>query len=152
MTPQPSAREAGTRPLRVALVAGESSGDLIGAGLIRAVKDLRPGSVFEGIGGPQMKDAGCTIHWPAERLAAFGLADVLAHLPDGLRIRSALTRRLLADPPDVFVGIDAPAFKASCATSPLQVSILMGMASSFLRPSITGTTQSSSSLTVIVRE
>ncbi|MDX1592737.1 MAG: lipid-A-disaccharide synthase [Gammaproteobacteria bacterium] len=98
------------RPLRVALVAGESSGDLLGAGLIGALAELRPGSTFEGIGGPLMEAAGCSIHWPAERLAAFGLIDVLAHLPQGLRIRAALARRLLAEPPDVFVGIDAPAF------------------------------------------
>jgi len=98
------------RPLRVALVAGESSGDLLGAGLVEALQELRPGSTFEGIGGPLMAEAGCRLHWPAERLAAFGLIDVLAHLPDGLRIRAALARRLVADPPDVFVGIDAPAF------------------------------------------
>jgi len=104
------------RPLRVALVAGESSGDLLGSGLITALSALRPGSTFEGIGGPLMEAAGCTIHWPAERLAAFGLADVLAHLPDGLRIRRAMARRLLADPPDVFVGIDAPAFNLGLET------------------------------------
>lgn len=98
------------RPLRVALVAGESSGDLLGAGLIEALAESCPGSTFEGIGGPLMEAAGCTLHWPAERLAAFGLVDVLAHLPEGLRIRRALARRLIADPPDVFVGIDAPAF------------------------------------------
>jgi len=97
-------------PLRVALVAGETSGDLLGAGLIRTLTALRPGSRFEGIAGPQMVAAGCTALWPAERLAAFGFADVLAHLPDGLRLRRALVRRLLDDPPDVFVGIDAPAF------------------------------------------
>ena len=78
--------------------------------------DLRPGSTFEGIGGPRMEAAGCTIHWPAERLAAFGLVDVLAHLPDGLRLRAALARRLLDDPPDVFVGIDAPAFNLGLET------------------------------------
>ena len=99
-----------TRPLRIALVAGESSGDLLGAGLIEALAALHPGSTFEGIGGPLMAAAGCTLLWPAERLAAFGLIDVLAHLPDGLRIRAALARRLIDDPPDVFVGIDAPAF------------------------------------------
>jgi lipid-A-disaccharide synthase len=104
------AGRASTRPLRVALVAGESSGDLLGAGLVEALAELCPGSTFEGIGGPLMEAAGCTLHWPAERLAAFGLVDVLAHLPDGLRIRSALARRLSDDPPDVFVGIDAPAF------------------------------------------
>ncbi len=98
------------RPLRVALAAGESSGDLLGAGLIGALSRLRPGSTFEGIGGPLMEAAGCTVHWPAERLAAFGLVDVLAHLPAGLRIRAALAQRLIDDPPDVFVGIDAPAF------------------------------------------
>lgn len=109
-TPQPIGRGAARQPLRIVLVAGESSGDLLGAGLIGALTELRPGSTFEGIGGPLMEAAGCTIHWPAERLAAFGLADVLAHLPDGLRIRAALARLLLADPPDAFVGIDAPAF------------------------------------------
>ena len=108
--PEPIGGAVAKRPLRVALAAGESSGDLLGAGLIGALAALRPGSTFEGIGGPLMEAAGCTIHWPAERLAAFGLVDVLAHLPDGLRIRAALARRLIDDPPDVFVGIDAPAF------------------------------------------
>jgi lipid-A-disaccharide synthase len=97
-------------PLRVALVAGENSGDQLGAGLIRELARLRPGSHFEGLAGPRMVAAGCTAVAAADELAAYGLVDVLRHLPRGLRLRQKLLQRWRAEPPDVFVGIDAPAF------------------------------------------
>lgn len=96
--------------MRIALVAGESSGDLLGAGLIRAIRTRIPEALFEGVAGPAMIDAGCTRLEDAESLAVMGLIEPLAHIPRLLRLRSALIRRWKASPPDVFVGIDAPDF------------------------------------------
>ncbi len=96
--------------LRVGVVAGEASGDLLGAGLIRAVRARRPQVSFEGVAGPAMVAEGCRAWLPSESLAVMGLAEVLAHLPRLLRARRLILRRFLADPPDVFVGIDAPEF------------------------------------------
>ena len=96
--------------LRVGIVAGEASGDQLGAGLIRAVKRRVPDAVFEGIAGPRMVEAGCRAWYPAERLAVMGLVEVLAHLPGLLGVRRDLVRRFSAQPPHVFIGIDAPDF------------------------------------------
>lgn len=96
--------------MRIALVAGETSGDLLGAGLIRAIRARVPHATFEGIAGPRMIEAGCEALFPAERLAVMGVAEVLARLRELRAIRAALLRRLSANPPDVFVGIDAPEF------------------------------------------
>ena len=97
-------------PLRVGLVAGESSGDLLGAGLITAVRERVPDAVFEGVAGPQMLAAGCERWADAEELAVMGVVEPLKHLPRLLRLRRSLIRRWQALPPDVFVGIDAPDF------------------------------------------
>ena len=96
--------------MRIGLVAGESSGDLLGAGLIKAIKQQYPAAVFEGIAGPAMLSAGCDQWEAAESLAVFGLIEPLAHLPRLLRLRKSLIERWSASPPDVFVGIDAPDF------------------------------------------
>ncbi|MEZ5460850.1 lipid-A-disaccharide synthase [Dokdonella sp.] len=92
------------------LVAGESSGDLLGAGLIQSLRMRFPDARFAGIGGPRMIAAGLDAWFPAERLAVMGLAEVLRHLPGLLRIRRAVRRRTLALHPDAFIGIDAPDF------------------------------------------
>lgn len=96
--------------MRIALVAGEASGDQLGAGLIAELKARFPQAEFAGIGGPAMRAAGLDAWHDSQALAVMGLAEVLSHLPRLLRLRSGLRRRLLAWRPDVFVGIDAPDF------------------------------------------
>jgi lipid-A-disaccharide synthase len=95
-------------PLRVGLVAGEASGDTLGAGLIEALKRLEPQAQFFGVGGPKMQAAGCEIWEPAESLAVMGLFEVLRELPRLSRLLARLRRSFIAARPDVFVGIDAP--------------------------------------------
>ncbi|MGB5209725.1 MAG: lipid-A-disaccharide synthase [Gammaproteobacteria bacterium] len=97
-------------PLRVFLLAGEASGDKLGAGLIHAIRQQQPGARFEGVAGPEMVSAGCEVWASSDTLAVMGLTEVFSHLPRLLRLRRRLAKRLLADPPDVFVGIDAPDF------------------------------------------
>lgn len=96
--------------MKIGLVAGESSGDVLGAGLIRAIKNRYPDAVFEGVAGPLMLAAGCEQWEPCESLAVFGLVEPLAQLPRLLRLRRGLVARWRRSPPDVFVGIDAPDF------------------------------------------
>lgn len=96
--------------MRIALVAGEASGDQLGAGLIAELKARFPQAEFAGIGGPAMRAAGLVVWHDSQELAVMGLAEVLSHLPRLLRLRSGLRKRLLAWRPDVFVGIDAPDF------------------------------------------
>lgn len=95
---------------RIVLIAGEASGDRLGASFIRSASRLRPDLTFEGVAGPQMRAAGCSPWFDAQDLAVMGLFEVLAHLPRILKIKRAVQRRLLADPPDVLLGIDAPDF------------------------------------------
>jgi lipid-A-disaccharide synthase len=94
----------------IALVAGEASGDQLGAALVAALRQRYPGARFCGVGGAGMRAAGMQTWWDSEELALFGLVEVLAHLPRLLRLRRALRRRLLDLRPDVFIGIDAPDF------------------------------------------
>ena len=99
-----------TAPKRIALVAGEASGDLLGAGLITQLRERFPGAEFAGVGGPQMRAAGFSAWHDCSELAVMGLAEVLRHLPRLLRLRRTVRARLLAWKPDVFIGIDAPDF------------------------------------------
>ena len=96
--------------MRVGIVANEPSGDLLGAALMRALQQMRPDVVFQGVGGPRMIEQGCHSLYPMEGLSVMGLFEVLRHLPGILRIRRGLSRRFRADPPDLFIGIDAPDF------------------------------------------
>lgn len=96
--------------MRIALVAGEASGDQLGAGLILAIRKRVPDASFEGVAGPAMVAAGCEQWEPAESLSVMGLVEPLVHIPRLLRLRKALVERWRASPPDVFVGIDAPDF------------------------------------------
>jgi lipid-A-disaccharide synthase len=111
--PTPDARPTSNLRPRIALVAGEASGDLLGAGLIEALRARFPDAAFAGIGGPRMRQAGLDAWWDCGELAVMGLIEVLKHLPRLLRLRRALVRRLLAWQPDVFIGIDAPDFNLS---------------------------------------
>ena len=97
-------------PLRVGLVAGESSGDLLAAGLMDAVRAKVPDATFEGVAGPEMIAAGCERWADAEELAVMGVVEPLKHLPRLLRLRRSLIARWRETPPDVFVGVDAPDF------------------------------------------
>lgn len=98
------------RPLRIGIVAGEASGDILGAGLIHAIKAQYPDAVFEGIAGPLMQAAGCHTRWPMEKLSVMGLIEVLRHLPELLSIRARLVQYFLDNPPDLYIGVDAPDF------------------------------------------
>jgi len=96
--------------LRIALVAGEASGDQLGAGLIAELKQRFPEAEFAGIGGAQMRAAGLDAWHDCDELAVMGLAEVIAHLPRLIRLRRRLRSRLLAWRLDIFIGIDAPDF------------------------------------------
>ena len=102
--------------IRVALVAGEASGDLLGAGLIRALQRSGRQLTFEGVAGPGMAAAGCAVLEEAEVLAVMGLIEPLRDIPRLLRLRKSLLDRWIAEPPDVFVGIDAPDFNLGLET------------------------------------
>lgn len=96
--------------MKFALVAGEASGDLLGAGLIRALKERVPDAEFEGVAGPAMQAAGCAVLEDAEALAVMGLVEPLREVPRLLALRRRLARRWIDNPPDAFIGIDAPDF------------------------------------------
>lgn len=96
--------------VRIAMVAGEASGDLLASQLIAALKAKLPGAVFYGVGGPKMIAQGFDSWYPLEKLAVRGYVEVLKHYREISGIRSELKKRLLAEPPDVFIGVDAPDF------------------------------------------
>lgn len=95
---------------RIGIVAGEASGDILAAGLLRALHARLPGMHAEGVAGPGMIAAGCRELWPLEKLSVMGLVEVLAHLPELLRLRRDVVAHFTAEQPDVFIGVDAPDF------------------------------------------
>ena len=94
----------------IVLVAGEASGDQLGAALIRAIRQKEPAVRFAGIGGPLMKAEGCDCWWDTGQLSLMGLSEVISHLPRLIKLRRQLIQRVVETKPDVFVGIDAPDF------------------------------------------
>jgi lipid-A-disaccharide synthase len=99
-----------SNPVLIGIVAGEASGDLLGAELICEMRRRLPQVRFAGIGGPQMQAAGCTLWHQAEELAVRGYTEVLRHLPRLLRLRRRLIDRLISEQPALFIGVDAPDF------------------------------------------
>ena len=96
--------------MRLALVAGEASGDLLAGLLLKGLKARWPNLSAAGIGGPQMAAQGFEAWWPSDKLAVRGYVEVLRHYREIAGIRRQLATRLLAEPPDVFIGVDAPDF------------------------------------------
>jgi len=98
------------KPLRIGIVVGEASGDILGAGLMDAIIARHPTAKFEGIGGERMLQRGFTSFFPQDRLAVMGLIEPLKRLPELLRIRKTMVNHFSDNPPDVFIGIDSPDF------------------------------------------
>ncbi|MGY8813768.1 MAG: lipid-A-disaccharide synthase, partial [Gammaproteobacteria bacterium] len=96
--------------LRIGIVAGEASGDLLAADLIQSLSIKFPNIIFEGVGGPLMEAAGCKILYSYERLAVLGLIEVVGRYMELLDIRNKLKNYFIANPLDIFIGIDAPDF------------------------------------------
>lgn len=96
--------------MRIGIVAGEASGDLLAASLMRAIRARVPDVQFEGVAGPEMIAEGCRELFPAERLSVMGFAEVFGRLRELLGIRRQLLTYFCQNPPDVFIGVDAPDF------------------------------------------
>ncbi|UTM57902.1 lipid-A-disaccharide synthase [Photobacterium sp. CCB-ST2H9] len=99
-----------TKPLRIGIVAGEISGDILGAGFIEAVRARYPDAEFVGVAGPRMQALGCEALFDMEELAVMGIVEVIGRLPRLFHIKAELVKYFTDNPPDVFVGIDAPDF------------------------------------------
>ncbi|AMX02229.1 lipid-A-disaccharide synthase [Microbulbifer thermotolerans] len=105
------------KTLRIGIVAGEVSGDILGAGLIEALQKRVGRLEVEGIAGPRMLSLGARSLFPMERLSVMGLVEPLKRLPELLKIRRALRQHFIDNPPDLFVGIDSPDFNLTLEES-----------------------------------
>jgi len=103
-------------PPRIGMVAGEASGDLLASLLLRGLQTRWPGVQASGVGGPKMLAQGFEAWWPSEKLAVFGYVDALRHLRELLRLRAELGDKLIAQRPEVFIGVDAPDFNFGLET------------------------------------
>lgn len=97
-------------PIRIGIVAGETSGDILAAGLVRELQTRYPDAQFEGIAGPRMQALGVKALFEMEELSVMGITEVLGRLPRILQVRRELLHHFIANPPDIFVGVDAPDF------------------------------------------
>ena len=113
----------GGRPPRIGIVVGEASGDQLGSHLMLAARASFPGATFFGIGGPKMQGLGMDVWFPMEKLAVRGFVEVLKHYREIVGIRRKLRSRLLVAKPDLFIGIDAPAFNMDLETDLKQAGI-----------------------------
>ena len=98
------------QPLRVGIIAGEVSGDILAAGLIKSLRLRHPDLIVEGIAGPEMIEQGCKALFNMEELSVMGFVEVLGKLKRILHVRKAITEHFIANPPDIFIGVDAPDF------------------------------------------
>lgn len=97
-------------PIRIGIIAGEISGDILGEGLIKALKNHFPNAIFEGIAGPRMIAQGCVALYPIKALSVMGFVEVLGKLASILSLRRSIINHFITSPPDIFIGIDAPDF------------------------------------------
>ena len=104
--------------VRIGIVAGEPSGDFLAAELIKAIRKKRPDIKVEGIGGGKLREAGCNILFPMEKLAVMGLVEVLGNVKELISVRARMAEHFLSDPPDVFIGVDAPDFNLGLERRP----------------------------------
>jgi lipid-A-disaccharide synthase len=98
------------KPLRIGIIAGESSGDILAAGLIRQIRARYPNAIIEGIAGPNMLKAGCRTLFDMEELSVMGLVEVMSRIRRLLHIRKTVREYFLNNRPEVFIGVDAPDF------------------------------------------
>lgn len=96
--------------MRIAIIAGETSGDMLGSRLIQSLKKHYPDAIFEGIAGPEMQQEGCQSLYPMDRLSVMGYIEVLPRFFELYKLRKKLIQGWLDNPPDLFIGIDAPDF------------------------------------------
>ncbi len=109
--------------MRIAIVAGEVSGDILGSRLITSLKKLYPDATFEGIAGTEMQQAGCVSLYAMDRLSIMGYVEVLPRLFELLKMRKSLIQRWIKNPPDLMIGIDAPDFNLKLEQKLYQVGI-----------------------------
>lgn len=110
--------------MRIAIIAGEASGDILGSRLIQSLKEYYPDAIFEGIAGSEMQQAGCKSLYAMDRLSVMGYIEVLPRFLELYKLRKKLIQDWINDPPDLFIGIDAPDFNLKIEQELHRVGIL----------------------------